>query len=450
MGFSKIWQALTILPCGAPEPIVSSVFISELLKTLGFDITETIPGFPTGGGCNAVDYAVRKNSDDIFIKTKLNPYLLVEVKSREINLHPKSAQYNSTVNQLKRYLLAPNCKSAQWGIISNGDYIQLFRKHGKVIHPASPCLEITPDNIDKIVLAIKQKIDEPQKALTVAVYNNKGGVGKTTTTVNLAAILTMLGKRTLIVDFDPNQKDLTNSLGVKSKEDSLYSWLVNKSSPTSDGLINVCQFSPNPKRLWQFDIIASDEKLQNLQEEDLRKSINYDRLRQVLEPFKFKYDYILIDSPPNWRFFSQSAVNAADVVLIPTKHNSIFSLENAATVIEHFIPEIQNQRMDGGPIALPIFYNGETITDPGKRIAEQAIEEIIERAKKKKVNPIDLTSYFYPKFTPATKNLHIFDIPSYAHIAGAAFSRVPAVYKNKIACEYYLALSKEYFLQSEV
>lgn len=443
MDFSKIQQALISLPENASEPIVRSVFISELLKILGFDLMETVPEFSSGNGTNTVDYAVRKNSeDDIFIKTKSNPYLLMEVKGRNINLNPNSAQYKATVNQLKNYLLAPNCKSAQWGIITNSNYIQLFRKHGKAIHPAFPCLEITPDNLDKIVSAIKQKIDEPQKALTVAVYNNKGGVGKTTTTINLAATLALLGKRTLIVDLDPNQQDLTNSLGLKPKEDTLYSWLVNKNSQLPDGLINSCKFSLKPSISWQFDIITSDEKLQRLQEERLREMISPLRLRQALEPLNLQYDYILIDSPPNWRFFSKSAVCAADVVLIPTKHNSIFSLENAVTVIKRFIPEIQKERKDGGPIALPIFFNGESITVAARNTAKEAIDQIIEQGKKDRLLPIDLTPYFYPR-----SNHPIFELPSYANIAGAAFTRVPAAYKNKIAYEHYLALAKEYFLQ---
>ncbi|UKP01518.1 AAA family ATPase [Nostoc sp. UHCC 0870] len=449
MEFSKIKEALASLPDEAAEPIVCSVFITELLKILGFEVTEIVPGYGTGTGGDAVDYAARKNSgSDIFIQTKLNPYLLVEVKGRNINLHPKSAQYKSTVNQLKRYLLALNCQTAQWGIIANGNYIQLFRKHGKVIYPATPCLEITVDNIDKVILAIKQKIDNPPKTLTVAIYNNKGGVGKTTTTLNLAAMLAILGKRTLIVDFDHNQQDLTNSLGQKPHEDTLYSWLVNDSiQQVPKDLIKAFRVSPKAGIVWQFDVINSDKKIQHIPEHELRQYINHGRLKQVLEPLKSQYDYILIDSPPNWRIFSQSALYAADVVLIPTKHNSIFSLENAAIVIESFIPEIQKERQDGCPIPLPIFFNGEHITVPGKRTADEAIEKIINQAQKNRANPIDMTPYFFPKDTSARKDHHIFYIPSYAHIAGATFNRVPAVYKNKTACEHYLALVKEYFLQ---
>ncbi len=444
MNFPQIRQALLNLPSGADEPTVIRIFVSELLKALSFDVTEIVSQFPTGDG--RVDFAVRKNTDsDIFIHTKSNPYLLLEAKGRNINLNPNAAPYKATVNQLKGYLLAANCKSVQWGIITNADHIQLFRKHGKVIYPASPCVEITLDNVNEIIFNIKQKIDEQQKALTVAIYNNKGGVGKTTTTVNLAAILAASGKRTLILDFDPNQQDLTNSLALKPSQDSLFSWLINKSSPLPPGLVNVCKFTAKSGNVQQFDIITSDEKLRTLPEEELIKYVNSKRLRQALEPLKSLYDYILIDSPPNWRFFSQSAIYAADVVLIPAKHNSIFSLENVSTVLADFIPEVQNKREDGGPIALHIFYNGETITDSSKQIADQAIAKIIQRTKSDK--NFDLTSYFYPKSTSTIKDLHIFNIPSYAHIAGAAFSCIPAAYKNRTANNYYSELAKEYFLQ---
>ncbi len=441
-------QALLDLPDNAPEPVVDSIFMPEIFKALGFDLKERVPKYATGNGNDKVDYAARHNiSSDIFLQSKSSPYLLVELKGRDINLIPNSATYKSTVKQIHRYLLAQNCQTVQWGIITNSACIQIFRKHGKVIHPASPCMEITPNNVTEIIEKIRHKIETPPKALTVAIYNNKGGVGKTTTTVNLAAVLALMGKKSLIVDFDPHQKDLTNSLGIKPDKDALYSCLANKK-----GLVDIKNVihtykveNKSEKKVFKFDILPADEKFGDLGEDNLRQEFKLFRLWQILERLRSEYDYILIDSPPNWKFLSQSAIYASDVVLIPTKHNNIFSLENAALAIRKFIPSIQEIKKDGSPIALPIFFNGEKIGEAARKMANEAIEDIIKNTLRE--HKFDLRPYFHPHFTPANKDLHIFDLPNYANIANAAFSRMPAAYKNKTAHDYYKNLAKEYFIQ---
>lgn len=435
------------LPEDATEPIVDQIFVPEFLTLLGFDLTERIPQFATGNGADTVDYALRQNSNnDIFLQNKTNPYILLELKGRDINLNSGSAQYKSTVKQLYRYLLSERAKTVQWGIITNSNHIQLFRKHSKVIYPATSCLKITLDNYNDIINLIKNKIENTPKALIVSIYNNKGGVGKTTTTINLAAILSLLNKKVLVIDFDPNQKDLTQSLNVKPGLSSLIEALKDRNVKVTD-VISPYRLKSKSNKEFGFDVIPIYGNDQDWDEDVLRQLISPKTLKQKLEPLKTKYDYILIDTPPNWRIFSVSALYAADVVLIPAKHNNIFSLENAAKAIKQFIPEVQEKRKDGSPIALPIFFNGEKTTEASLTSAKKAITQIINEAKSDPEKKFDLLPYFYPRYTSAKKDTHIFELPSYANIANATFDKIPAVYKNTKAYSYYSELAKEYFIQ---
>ena len=427
------------LPQNASEAIVSTNFAPYLISYLGFSTTEIIPQYDTGGG-GITDFATRRNlENDIFLQTKSNPFLLIELKGRDINLTENSPSYRATVNQLKRQLLGNNCQAAQWGIITNGSHIQLFRKHGKIIFPATTCIELTPENIDDTIALIKTKIDNTPKALTVTVYNNKGGVGKTTTTVNLAAILALLGKKVLVLDFDFNQGDLTRSLLNMKPEDGLLEKALTDRNIELKSVIRPYIFK-NSKRQITFDVVPTEPKMAEYSEFEYNAKMKIYTLHRKLDLARYEYDYIFIDAAPNWRFTSQLAVYAADVVLLPTKHNNSFSLNNAATAIKEFLPEMQKSKKDGTPIALPIFFNGEKITQPQLELAQKEINQILKNDK-------NLVPYFYPRYTNAKKDLHIHQVPEYAIIASAAFARVPAVYKNRSAYDYYKDLAKEYFLQ---
>lgn len=427
------------LPQNASEAIVSTNFAPYLISYLGFSDKERIPQYDTGGG-GITDFATRRNlENDIFLQTKSNPFLLIELKGRDINLTENSPSYRATVNQLKRQLLGNNCQAAQWGIINNSSHIQLFRKHGKTIFPATTCIELTPENIDDTIALIKTKIDSTPKALTVTVYNNKGGIGKTTTTVNLAAFLALLGKKVLVLDFDFNQRDLTKSILTINPEDGLLEKALTDRNIDLKSVIIPYIFK-NSKRQITFDVVPADPKMAEYPEFQYNSQMKIFTLHRKLDLARYEYDYIFIDAAPNWRFPSQLAVYAADVVLLPTKHNNSFSLNNAATAIKEFLPQMQKLKKDGTPIALPIFFNGEKITQPQLELAQKEINQILKNDK-------NLVHYFYPRYTNAKKDLHIHHLPEYAIIASAAFARVPAVYKNRSAYDYYKDLAKEYFLQ---
>lgn len=455
MNNQALEQVLTNMPNNALQPTVKDVFITPFFEALGFHTMEIVANYNTGRREEFIDYALRHNQDesDIFLNTQSQPQILVAVTERDCHLAEGTLKYKETVKRLKRHLLAPNCKTVNWGIITNSLHIQLFRKHGKVIHPSTLCLEITAQKVNDIINHIRQKIENTPKALTVAIYNNKGGVGKTTTTINLAAVLTLIGKKVLVVDFDANQRDLTNLFNFKqNKQETLYSLLSDRDNRVyiKDILLSYAIKFKNSNRKFSFDVIPCDRSLGSQTEVELEAKFKLMRLRQILQKVRFYYDYILIDSPPNWSFFSKSAVIASDVVLIPTKPNNMFSLQNAALAIREYIPEAQRLRKDGSPIALPVFWNGERVSETQREAAYKLIDDLIRRSQENTTKPFDLQPYFYPHLeNPRQENtpVYIFEVPNYVCIANAAFYGMPATYRDRIAYTYYLDLAKEYFLQ---
>jgi chromosome partitioning protein len=434
-----------ISPTERVERVVVQHFAVPLLQALGFDDSEIRDEFETG--CGQVDLAARKNGDpeDIFLRSPKNPYLLLEAKSRAVNLREGSC-YRDAVCQIESYLLAKNCKSAKWGIITNANNIQLWRKHGKVVHPATANLDISSDNIESIVRNLRDKIENYERALTVCVYNNKGGVGKTTTIINLAAALKTKGKKVLVVDFD-SQGDLTRSLGVTPGKITLTQCLKD---PKIDVHSVVQTYRLKTVRQGKqsivsiFDIIPRDPELETLTDSQAVAYIQKGtrRLRDLIAPLRNEYDYILVDCPTQWLYFSQSGVFAADVILIPTRPDDLSSLNNAARVITSFVPETAKSRQDGGPIALPTFFNGvPSESENTIKRANDEIEKIVSQERS-----MNLLPYFWPHFKRGNENKSIFRIPDYAVISSASFARTPAVFRDRRVLEYYQSLAREYFI----
>lgn len=445
-------KALQDLPPDASEAVVEGAFSRDFLKALGFDESEIIPAFRAG--TRIVDHAARKNvDDDIFLHTRKNPYLYMEVKGRTWNLgDEKCAHYRNALLQLRGYLLHSSSKSVQWGILMNSLHVQLFRKHGKVIHPVTPCLPLDQD-LNGVVRKLRGTIEAPKKALTVVVYNNKGGVGKTTTTLNLAAALTLRKKKVLVIDFDPNQSDLGDALNLKPLNGKVFDALRNKDTNIKS-IITPYKFEhPKLPQPWGFDVVLADEKLVNeIDEREIKQYLKIYDLHKALEAVRNDYDYILIDAPPNWRIFAQKAMYASDVVLIPARHDNLHSLQNAGTAITQFIPEVQEERQkqgEYGPIALPVFMNNAfRETDHQIQLMHQAIREIVEDAKQKS-NSFNLVPYFYPRAKQGQRidTSKMISIPHMAFISRADFMHMPAAFAFKTVREQYLNLALEYFLQ---
>ena len=155
------------------------------------------------------------------------------------------------------------------------------------------------------------------KSKVIALANQKGGVGKTTTTVNLGAALTRQGKKVLLVDADP-QASLTISLGYKKPKELSLTLTEAMLSVLYEREVNFKDFVLNHEE--GFDFIPANINLSGMESRLLNTMINRDSIiKTVIETLKHDYDYVLIDSMPSLGMLTINTLAAADSVIIPSQ-----------------------------------------------------------------------------------------------------------------------------------
>jgi len=211
----------------------------------------------------------------------------------------------------------------------------------------------------------------------IAIANQKGGVGKTTTSVNLAASLGVLEKKVLLIDADP-QANATSGLGINVEEVEAGSYqLIEHTVLAKDTII--ATGSPN------VDIIPAHIDLVAIEIELVDKPNRESMLKRAIEDLKKDYDYILIDCAPSLGLLTLNALTAADSVIIPIQCE-YFALEGLGKLLNTIksVQKIHNPDLDIEGLLLTMYdsrlrLSNQVVEEVKKHFSEMVFETIIQR-----------------------------------------------------------------------
>ncbi len=398
-----IW---TNLPSNYRESELAPNFVHKIFDCLGYDLNQVKVQPNIGNG------SVLKPDYLIYNDPNSKPILVVEIKRRTTELatasngdfatacenHPlyKEALGLPSVpsprnNGILQYLDISKVKQeclANYGLVLNGDFFQLWRRVDGLIIPMTPIQRVTKTSLPKLLKELAKCLQSPPAALVTAIWNRKGGVAKTTNTINVAACLALAKRRVLLVDLDP-QNDLTTGIGMSAifapdyfdrayeklqlQEPILAKSIIDtsiqtKTYPTSDG------------QKFQLSLLSSDKKHLNLINDNVYAHSHQAIFNQILNLIRHDYDYIFIDSSPKHDKLTECLLCTTEAIVLPIDLGGK-SLNHAIHMSQQIIPQIRSMRSKADSFTLGSWNLGlvssNCPSNPGIRLTE-SVEKVIK------------------------------------------------------------------------
>lgn len=194
--------------------------------------------------------------------------------------------------------------------------------------------------------------------MVIAIVNQKGGTGKTTTTVNVGSALATKGYRVLLIDLDP-QGNLSYSLGINEFEFA-----------TDNVLKHEVELKESIIKREDMDVLPTNTKLAKLELAEIDMSHTAFLLKEILEGVKGSYDFVLIDCPPSLSWLTINGLTAASKVLIPIQLD-VFSIQGLGQIIKT-IEEIKQEYNESLSIAGVL----AVMVDNRKKLAKEVLEHV--------------------------------------------------------------------------